>query len=386
MTHTTQTLGNYLTTDANIAATLGGSQSAYLYAMLLTTKRPAHTEGERLALGYIEGFVKSVNGGQLPRGCHADKAGNLIVDLRLTENDTVLFSSHYDSAHRADCGGDYVNKVAMLNATTLSGVDACIGADDASGIYVMARMIEAGVPALYIFHAAEEVGGIGSHYIASRTPDLLKGITHAIAFDRRGTTDVVWMQGGEECADQGTAGVLAHILNQANTAFAYKPSDRGSFTDTKLYRHLVPECFNVSIGYDNEHTARETQDVAHLVRLAQACITLDWRSLPTWRDPSEGYNDSWYGDSWRSYAHKPNIYGSYVQSYEPAPTPEDFSAWEDFFAADFDTAIDYAYEVATLGDVDMLDFLEGDDPQQHNTVFNMLNKHYPLQQTQGDTV
>jgi hypothetical protein len=379
-----------LVTDSDIALLMGKSQSAYLFAMMLTLKRPAHTEGERMAGALVEGFLAHNN-----IAYSVDPAGNIIADLR-DGTSNVLFSSHYDSAHRGEQPNGYTNKVSLSHdGSHFRGVDACIGADDASGIFVMARMIEAGVPALYIFHAAEEVGGVGSHYIADHTPEVLDGITHAIAFDRRGTRDIIWQQGGQTCASEGTAGVFAHLLNQAHPALDYRPDDGGSFTDTKLYRHLVPECFNVSVGYDNEHTSEETQDIQHLLDLANACRLLDWSALPVWRDPTDDYYDqSWdalrygYGLSSRSTRYDSNSFSLDSFSLDDwkikdTIDPASFSDWYDFILTDFDMAVEHAYDVAELKDAWYIDTMwDTHGPELDAAIIQWVahaNLKYPLQ-------
>lgn len=372
-----------LVTDSDIALLMGKSQSAYLFAMMLTTKRPAHTQGEHLAASLIEGFLAHNNVPYV-----MDKAHNIIADLR-DGTSNVLFSSHYDSAHRGEQPTGYANKVSLSHdGSHFRGVDACIGADDASGIFVMARMIEAGVPALYIFHASEEVGGIGSHYIADHTPEVLDGITHAIAFDRRGTRDIIWQQGGEDCASEGTAGVFAYLLNRHG--FEYQPDDGGSFTDTKLYRHLVPECFNVSVGYDNEHTSEETQDIQHLLKLADVCCELDWSALPVWRDPDDGY----YDQSWDAlrydcglssrYDRNPLVLGDW--KIKDTIDPASFSDWHDFILTDFDMAMEHAYDVAELKDAWYIDTMwDTHGPELDAAIIQWCahaNLKYPLQGAQ----
>jgi hypothetical protein len=354
------------TTEIEIEQLMGGTKAARLFANLLTTKRPANTHGEYLAAFAIERFLKKQ---RVP--FVLDQARNIIVDMR-DEKSTVLFSAHYDSAHRGIQPNGYTNEVALSDdGLYFSGVDACIGADDASGIFVMARMIMARVPALYIFHASEEVGGVGSHYIVENTPEVLDDITHAIAFDRRGTRDIIWQQGGQTCASEGTAGVFAYLLNRHG--FDYQPDDGGSFTDTKLYRNLVPECFNVSVGYGNEHTSAETQDIQHLLKLADVCCELDWSALPVWRDPSriDYYNNDWYG-----------AYSPRYDSRVPV-NPAAFNDWDEFILADFDAAMEHAHDVAELKDAWYLDAIwEAQDQDIDAAVFqwcSYANLKYPLQ-------
>lgn len=348
---------------------------ASCFASLLTTKRPANTQGEDFARHFV---LKTLTALVYEPNTQVDTHNNIIVDLR-NGTSNVLFSAHYDSAHRG-AQTEYTNKVAITSDGDLCGVDACIGADDASGIYVMLRMIQHGVPALYIFHQGEEVGGLGSYHIAEKTPELLDGITHAIAFDRRGTRDVVWMQGGEDCASEGCAGVIAHTLNQLNPAFAYAPSDQGSFTDTKVYRDLVPECFNISVGYDNEHTPSETQDVKHLLALADACCAFPWHTLPVWRDPITAKYDDRYGS--RAFSG----YSSWADRKDwlnnPPYANKVYDSWEDWLTDDFDEALDRAYEVVKQSEVYMVDALYSTIDDEFylaaTQLCNHLNLHYPL--------
>lgn len=349
---------------------------ASCFAELITTKRPANTQGEDLARHYI---LKTLEALGFEPNTRVDAHNNIIVDTR-NGTSNVLFSAHYDSAHRGvPVDGNYTNNVAVTPDGNLSGVDACIGADDASGIYVMLRMIQHGVPALYIFHQGEEVGGLGSYHIAEKTPELLDGITHAIAFDRRGTRDVVWMQGGEDCASQGCAGVIAHTLNQLNPAFAYAPSDMGSFTDTKVYRDLVPECFNISVGYDNEHTPSETQDVKHLLALADACCAFPWHTLPVWRDPITAKYDDRY-DAWgmASWAERHD----WLNDRTFGKPDRVYDSWEDWLNDDFDEALDRAYELVKQSEVYMVDALYSTLDDEFDLAATQLcdhlNKHYPL--------
>ena len=69
----------------------------------------------------------------------------------------------------------------------------------------------------------------------------------------------------------------------------------------------MPECTNLSVGYDGEHGPRETLDVAHLWRLRCAMVKADMSGLEIKRDPTVteycygfgGYGrQSWSDDSW----------------------------------------------------------------------------------------
>ena len=60
-------------------------------------------------------------------------------------------------------------------------------------------------------------------------------------------------------------------------------SDEGTFTDTAHYVGLVPECTNLSIGYENAHSGDEYQDYGFLAALLPALLGVDWHRLPVAR-------------------------------------------------------------------------------------------------------
>lgn len=161
----------------------------------------------------------------------------------------------------------------------------CLGADDAAGVYVLLRMIEAGVPGLYVFFRGEERGGIGSSYVEEVRPDVFDGITQAIQFDRRGTRSIITnMMCGMTCSD-----TFAVALGEA-LGMGHEPDDSGSFTDTANLASIVAECTNVSVGYDWEHSSHETLEAGYLVELADRCIDVFGRedlALPIVRAPGQ---------------------------------------------------------------------------------------------------
>jgi hypothetical protein len=53
----------------------------------------------------------------------------------------------------------------------------------------------------------------------------------------------------------------------------------GVFTDSANFIDLIPECTNVSVGYFNEHTHNEIQNITYLEQLAEACVAVEWENL-----------------------------------------------------------------------------------------------------------
>jgi hypothetical protein len=217
-------------------------------------------------------------------GMRSDSFGNRM--LTVGDRPHVLWSCHVDTV--AAKGGQQAvgideNGVAFL-CHGKAGMS--LGADDGAGLWIMINMIAAARPGLYLFHRGEEQGCLGSRWIERNSPDLLCGIEAAIAFDRAGVDDVITHQSfGRTCSDVFAAS-LASGLNRLNRDFGYRPDDTGVYTDTNEYAGIIPECTNLSVGYERQHGPRETLDVVHCEKLLAAMLEFDASKLVIERDPS----------------------------------------------------------------------------------------------------
>lgn len=221
-----------------------------------------------------------------------DDVGNVYVDLRAELSHRTLFVAHTDSVHRKE-GLQTVTFDAVHN--TIATPDGeCLGADDATGVALLLHMIEAGVPALYVFTVGEERGGVGSQYMAEHKSALLSQFDRAIAFDRRVDHSVITHQGFGRCCSDEFAQALADALMDSCYELLMAPDDTGVYTDTAEFVDLVPECTNISAGYNHEHTHYEYQDYAHFKRLLTAALDVKWDELPVERDPAaDAYADQY---------------------------------------------------------------------------------------------
>lgn len=207
-----------------------------------------------------------------------DGMGNFAVSVGTSD---TLFTCHTDTVHRVGGVNLFTEKDGFLLAD-----GAPLGADDGAGIAILFHMLKHKVAGTYLFCRAEEVGGHGSQYIADTNPLWLKKFKRAIAFDRKGTSDVITHQ-GSRCASDSFGMALSLALSEAHNGLLYAPSAYGVFTDTANFTHLIPECTNVSVGYYNEHSNNEKLDLHHLQKLADAVIKVDWEALPTERSITE---------------------------------------------------------------------------------------------------
>jgi hypothetical protein len=215
-------------------------------------------------------------------GLGYDKFGNAMLRIGTAP---VLWSSHTDTVHHQE-GKQRVIVKGDLAMLAKGKRGDCLGADDAAGIWLMCEMVRARVPGMYVFHAGEEHGGLGSGWLAKNRADLLSGIKYAIALDRKGTDSVITHQGERSCSD-AFATALAAKLNASDPGFRFKPDDTGLFTDTANYVDLIGECTNLSVGYEGAHGPGETLDLAFITRLRDALVTFDCDGLPATRQPGE---------------------------------------------------------------------------------------------------
>lgn len=259
-------------------------------------KRP---KGSRTEQAFVDAHLK-------PLGVESDAWGNL--HLVIGENPSILWSSHTDTVHTMDgyqrvvVDGNYVlglHKDEKAN---------CLGADDGAGVWLMMEMIRAKKPGHYIFHYGEERGCEGSTLLAKNAPDILKNIKIAMAFDRKGMGDVITRMGGDRVCSDAFADSLIKQL-----PLGYSKCTFGSRTDVKLYEKLIPECVNISVGYDNPHSNRETLSLRHLFKLRDALLAMKVEDLVVARDPTKtdhlygghgGYHGA-YGGTGRGYVAPP---------------------------------------------------------------------------------
>ena len=245
---------------------------------MLTYMRPARSATEAQ---FVETFVK-------PLGTAPDAYGN---HWRIIgKGSPIMWSCHTDTVHKT--AGKQGLEYGDGYLTTPNG--SCLGADCGAGVWLMSRMIRAGIPGTYIFHREEEIGGHGSEFIASETPERLAGIKFAIAFDRKGERDIITHQYSGRTASDKFAYSLSKILDMGHAA-----DDSGTFTDTANYSAIIPECTNLSVGYGKAHSAQEYLDVVYLTRLLKRLLKADFAGLVCDRDPAVVDPADFYQGDWR---------------------------------------------------------------------------------------
>lgn len=216
----------------------------------------------------------------LPKDLTKDQFGNYYKIIGKSE---TMFTSHLDTADRKQSPVTVYSIEEDGDEIFVTDGTSILGADDKSGVSVMLYMMAHNIPGIYYFFIGEERGGIGSSKLASiyETVEHLKGVKRCVSFDRRNYYSVITSQLGRQCCSDKFASALADELNKSGLKIALDPT--GIYTDSASFIDDIPECTNVSVGYFNEHTINERQNISYLERLAKACLKVNWESLPTVR-------------------------------------------------------------------------------------------------------
>ena len=258
---------------------------------ILSLVRPANSKGEQVMVKYITDYLTALDAEYT-----IDGYGNISVNLLPTNETTsrVMFTAHTDTVHKNADTTRHTQQLAYLDdkhelvGLPIDSESSCLGADDGTGCWVLLRLIEAKIPALYVFFRAEEIGGLGSEYYRTdkANADLLESLTHCISFDRKGYNDIITEQWSGICASDEWATAFADELNSIDNTIRLSPTV-GTFTDSANFTDIIAECTNISVGYDSQHSEHETQDVAFADRLVQALLQIDWLSQPSHRTPAD---------------------------------------------------------------------------------------------------
>jgi hypothetical protein len=199
------------------------------------------------------------------------------------DNPTTMFTCHLDTADRKQAVTRLFSVQIDEQEHIVTDGTTVLGADDKAGTTVMLYMMAKNVPGLYYFFIGEERGGIGSRALADKYDEVsyLKNIKRCVSFDRRKTISVITAQAGGRCCSDEFGNALCEQYNASGLNLKIDPT--GVFTDSASFIDDIPECTNVSVGYLNEHTGKEIQNMDYLIDLCKASVNVDWANLPVVR-------------------------------------------------------------------------------------------------------
>ena len=228
----------------------------------------------------------------LPEDFIKDKYDNLYW---IQGKSDTMFCAHMDTV---DQGGKSQDVVHVIEGDIVkTNGKTTLGADDKAGVAIMLYMIEKGVPGFYLFTVGEEKGCVGSSKLSQALQNKMepkyKDIKKIVAFDRSGYSSVITHQMEQRCCSDQFA--IALIDELGKQGLKYTIDTGGYYCDSAEFADLFPECTNISVGYFNQHAVTESQDVAFLEKLAEACCHVNWNGLPAKRDFKKvEYIDSYY--------------------------------------------------------------------------------------------
>ena len=214
----------------------------------------------------------------MPKDLEKDQFGNY---YKIIGDSKTMFTSHLDTADRKQQKVNVLSVERDGDEILMTDGSSILGADDKSGVSVMLYMMAHNIPGIYYFFIGEERGGIGSYKVASvfdSTPHL-KGVQRCVSFDRRNYFSIITQQMGRQCCSDEFATALAQELNKNGMKMSLDPT--GIYTDSASFIDDIPECTNISVGYFDEHRVIESQNISFLTRLAEACLKVNWESLPS---------------------------------------------------------------------------------------------------------
>jgi hypothetical protein len=215
-------------------------------------------------------------------GLKKDQFGNYYKIIGNIQPQT-MFTSHLDTADRQQKVTKLFSMVEDGEEYIYTDESTILGADDKSGVVVMLYMMTYNIPGLYYFFIGEERGGIGSNALASIFDqiDYLKNVKRCISFDRRNYHSVITSQLGRTCCSNEFGNALCDEYNRNGLSLSL--DNTGIYTDSASFMDDIRECTNISVGYFNEHTGKEYQNITYLKNLCEASVKVNWNSLPSVR-------------------------------------------------------------------------------------------------------
>jgi hypothetical protein len=213
-------------------------------------------------------------------GLKQDTYGNYYTIIG--ESDCV-FTCHLDTASRIKSGVGLISHIKDGDEFIITDGKSILGADDKSGVTVLMYMISHNIPGVYWFFIGEERGGLGSRHVANNIEQypFMSGKTKCISFDRRNYYSVITQQMGSQCCSNEFALQICDEMSKNGLSMKIDPT--GVFTDSASFMDIIPECTNISVGYFNEHTHQEMQNLTFLEKLCKASIGCDWKGLTVHR-------------------------------------------------------------------------------------------------------
>lgn len=192
-----------------------------------------------------------------------------------------LICSHYDTVRHTPLSGYKIKK------DIITSIEGALGGDDRCGVAIALSLMQAGVLANYAFFDEEECGAGGSRDFLIETPWIAKESSCYIGLDRRGH------------ADAAVYNYRSDKLLDVVGVYGFKEAN-GTMTDVSVIEEDLPKAtVNLSVGFNHEHTSKETIHIDVVMNTLQAMKEIvdtctgayfdDLEAFSSYKDYSDDY-------------------------------------------------------------------------------------------------
>ena len=212
-----------------------------------------------------------------------DSYGNVLATRHCGDGPVVLLSAHMDVYRELDPKREILEDGTLLRST--AGI---LGADDRAGIAVALLLCERirrtnfrGTLRL-AFTVEEEIGLLGARNL---DPAFMQDVDAAIVIDRRGNRDIVTSCRGVVPFCDPSYGRLFEIAGRMAGMEDWRMVAGGSSDARVFAEQFGKPAVNLSVGYRNEHTPKETLDYVATYQTAKLIETaLHHRLIEQWTE------------------------------------------------------------------------------------------------------
>ena len=186
--------------------------------------------------------------------------GNIQGELRKSTEKAILLSAHMDVFDEFSPGAPIVKQENILHRP-----GNVLGADDRAGIVLILDVLRYfsefndGYSIKYLFTTSEEHA---PHGVENVDPKFFEDIEFALSLDRKGCKDIVYKHGSIEYSSPEFAEKISRVSKYLfGIDDAFSPCE-GGVSDLRFWSELGIESVNLSIGYSDQHTHKESLNLS----------------------------------------------------------------------------------------------------------------------------
>lgn len=223
-----------------------------------------------------------------------NRLGNTIYNLEYS--DAPILSAHLDQVKtNGKAVKFFMNDAEKIIAFNDKWERTSLGADDKNGVWIILKALEEGCYINFIISEGEETGCVGIKKLEDNKTlsTFIDESQYCLVLDRRGNEDMLSSGGGSTFCS-----TLAQSLCNF-TGQDFKVTS-GSISDTCTLCNYC-ESVNMSVAYDNPHTANEMTDFKRLKEIKDHVINIV-TEFSHYSTPTYIYSKTTYScKNWRDY-------------------------------------------------------------------------------------